>query len=83
MSKRATIFVVVGILLFTFGVAPPAHAIVPVVAWVVWSVVVGAGSVAAVSEKKSDHGQAEAKDQRQKDGKGMTNTASQLQESPG
>jgi hypothetical protein len=69
--------------LFTFGVAPPAHAIVPVVAWVVWSVVVGASSVAVVANKTSDHGQAVAKDQGQKDGKGMTNTALQLQGSPG
>jgi predicted MFS family arabinose efflux permease len=83
MSKRTIIFAIVVIMLFTFSVAPPAHAIVPLAAWAIWGIAVGVTSVAAVAKKTSDHEQAKAKNQAQEDGKGMKSTASQLQESPG
>jgi hypothetical protein len=66
MNKRATIFVVVAITLFTFCAAPPAKAIVPAVAWVVWGIVTGgAGIAVAVDEARSDQQQAKASSQGQ------------------
>ena len=57
MNKRAIIFVVVAIMLFTFCTAPPANAIGPLaVAWAIWGVVTGVGGAAVVAhETRSDH----------------------------
>jgi hypothetical protein len=65
MNKRAISFIVVAIMLFTFGTAPPAHAIVPVVAWVIWGVVVGVSGTAVVADRTSDHEQVTANNQGQ------------------
>jgi uncharacterized lipoprotein YajG len=66
MNKRAASFVVVAITLFTFCAAPPAKAIVPVVAWVVWGIATGVAGVAvAVDETRSDQQQAKANSQGQ------------------
>jgi predicted MFS family arabinose efflux permease len=84
MNKRAIIFVMVVIMLFTFCIAPPANAIVPAVAWVIWSVAAGATGIAVVvDETRSDHEQAQANNQRQEEPKGIKDTASELQQSPG
>jgi predicted MFS family arabinose efflux permease len=84
MNKRAIIFVMVAIMVFTFCTAPPAHAIVPVVAWVVWGIATAATGVAVTADKtRGDHRQAQASDQRQEEPKGVENTASALQQSPG
>jgi uncharacterized lipoprotein YajG len=61
MNKKAIIFVVVPIMVFSFCIAPPAHAIVPAVAWAVWAIATGATGVAvAVDETRSDQQQAKA-----------------------
>jgi uncharacterized lipoprotein YajG len=66
MNKRATIFVVVAIMLFTFCAAPPAEAIVPALAWAVWGIATGvAGIAVAVDETRSDQQQAKANNQGQ------------------
>jgi hypothetical protein len=84
MNKRALIFVMVAIMLVTFCVAPPAHAIVPAAAWVVWSIIAGATGVAVVAdETKGDHEQAQANNQRQDEPQATKDTASALQQNPG
>ncbi|MBP1725570.1 MAG: hypothetical protein H6Q51_868 [Deltaproteobacteria bacterium] len=66
MNKKAITFVMVAILLFTVCTAPPANAIVPAAAWVVWSIVAGATGVAVVAdETRSNHEQATANNQGQ------------------
>ncbi len=65
MNKRAITFVVVAIMLFTFGTAPPANAIVPAFAWVIWGIAAGATGVAVVADRTSDHEQAKANNQGQ------------------
>ncbi|HVO83060.1 MAG TPA: hypothetical protein VMU60_01420 [Syntrophobacteria bacterium] len=84
MNKRVIVFVMVAIMLFTFCIAPPAHAIVPAVAWVIWGIAASATGVAVVAdETRTDHEQAQAKDQRQDDREGIKNTAAGLQQNPG
>jgi predicted MFS family arabinose efflux permease len=84
MSKRPIIFVMVAIMLFTFCTAPPAHAIVPAVAWAIWAVAAGATGVAVVADETSNHGQAQAKTQGQEEQRKETkSTAPELQQSPG
>jgi predicted MFS family arabinose efflux permease len=83
MKKRVTVFLMVAVMLFTFCTAPPAHAIVPVVAWVVWGVAVGVSSVAVMADKtKSAHEQAQANNQRQEEPKGIRDTALASQQGP-
>ena len=63
MKKRSLVLVVVGIVLFTFIAAPPAHAIVPAFAWVIWGIGAAVSSVAVwvdVGKQKEQH---EASDQ--------------------
>jgi predicted MFS family arabinose efflux permease len=84
MNKRVIIFVMVAIMVFTFCIAPPAHAIVPVVAWVIWGIATAATGVAvAADETKGDHKQAQANNHQQEEPQGVKNTASALQPSPG
>jgi hypothetical protein len=84
MNKRVIVFVMVASMLFTFCIAPPANAIVPAAAWVIWSIVAGATGVAAVAdETKGDHEQAQANNQREEEPKGAKDTAAELQQSPG
>jgi hypothetical protein len=74
----------VAIMVFTFCTAPPAHATVPAVAWVIWGVATAATGVAvAADEAKGDQKQAQVNHQRQEEPKGVKNTASALQQSPG
>jgi len=63
MNKRAIVFVMVGIMVFSFCTAPPANAIVPALAWAVWTIAVGATGVAVVADQRSEHEQATAKNQ--------------------
>ena len=83
MNKRAIIFVLVAIMLFTFGTAPPANAIVPAVAWGIWGIAAGATGIAVVADETSDHEQAQANNQGQEEPKELSNTASEMQQSPG
>jgi len=83
MSKRAIIFVMVAIMLFTFCTAPPANAIVPAFAWVIWAIAAGGTGVAVVADETSDHKQAQANNQGQEEPKELSNTASEMQQSPG
>jgi hypothetical protein len=63
MNKRAIVSVVVAIMLFTFGTAPPAQAIVPALAWAVWGIAAGVTGIAVVADETSDHKQAKANNQ--------------------
>jgi hypothetical protein len=84
MNKRAIIFVMVVIMLFTFCIAPPANAIVPAVAWVIWSIAAGATGIAVVAdETRSDHERAQANNQRKDEPQATKDTASALQQNPG
>ena len=83
MNKRAIIFVVVAIMLFTLCTAPPANAIVPAFAWVVWGIAAGVTGIAVVADETSDHGQAQANNQGEEEPKELKNTASELQQGPG
>lgn len=86
MNKRAVVFLVVAIMLFTFCAAPPANAIVPALAWAVWGIAVGVTGIAVVANEANDnddHEQAKANNQAQEERKGMKNTASEFQQSPG
>jgi hypothetical protein len=66
MNKRPLVAVMVAITLFTFCAAPPAEAIVPALAWVVWGIATGgAGIAVAVDETRSDQQQAKANSQGQ------------------
>jgi predicted MFS family arabinose efflux permease len=83
MKKRVTVFLMVAVMLFTFCIAPPANAIVPAVAWVIWGIVAGGTGVAVVADQtRSDHEQAQANNQRQEEPKGLKDTASASQQSP-
>jgi uncharacterized lipoprotein YajG len=84
MNKRAIVFLMVAVMLFTFCIAPPANAIVPAAAWVIWSIVAGATSVAVVAdETRSDHEQSQANNQGEEKPEELRNTASDLWQSPG
>ena len=84
MNKKAIVFVMVAIMLVTFCIAPPANAVVPAVAWVIWGIAAGSTGVAvAVDETRSDHDHGQANNQRQEEPKGIKNTASDLQQNPG
>ena len=58
-------FVMVAIMLFSVCTAPPARAIVPAVAWVVWGIATGTAAVAVVADETRDHEQAKANNQGQ------------------
>ena len=83
MNKRAIIFVMVAIMLFTFCTAPPANAIVPALAWVIWGIAAGASGIAVLADETSDKDQAQANNQGQEGPKELGSTASKLQQSPG
>jgi uncharacterized lipoprotein YajG len=83
MNKRAVIFVMVAVMLFTFCVAPPANAIVPALAWAIWGIAAGVTGIAVVADETSDHEQAKADSQGQEERGGTKNLASELQQSPG
>jgi heme O synthase-like polyprenyltransferase len=83
MSKRAIIFVMVVTMVFSFCIAPPANAIVPTLAWVVWAIAAGATGAAAVADHTGDQEQAQAKNQGQEAPKAIHDTASELEQSPG
>jgi hypothetical protein len=83
MVKRAIIFVVVATALFTFCIAPPAHAIVPALAWAVWGIATGVASIAVVADETNSHEQAKANNQGQEEQKEIKKTGLELQESPG
>jgi predicted MFS family arabinose efflux permease len=83
MKKRVTVFLMVAVMLFTFCIAPPANAIVPAVAWVIWGIVAGGTGVAVVVDQtSSDHEQAQANNQRQEEPKGTEDNALASQQSP-
>ena len=83
MKKRVTVFLMVAVMLFTFCIAPPANAIVPAVAWVIWGIVAaGTGVAVVVDQTKSDHEQAQANKQPQEEPKGIEHTASASEQSP-
>jgi hypothetical protein len=63
MNKRGMIFVMVGIMLFTFCTAPPANAIVPALAWAVWGIATGITGIAVVADRASDREQVTANNQ--------------------
>jgi hypothetical protein len=65
VNKRAIVFVMVGIMVFTFCTAPPANAIVPAFAWAVWSIAAGVIGTAVVADRTSDHEQVMANNQGQ------------------
>jgi hypothetical protein len=66
MKMKAITFVVVATMPFTFCIARPANAIVPVVAWVIWGIATGVSGVAVVADvTKSGHEQAKANNQGQ------------------
>jgi hypothetical protein len=60
MNKRVIVFVMVAIMLFAVCTPPPAQAIVPAVAWVVWGIATGVGAVAVVADETSKHEEAKA-----------------------
>jgi predicted MFS family arabinose efflux permease len=60
MKNRSLVLVVAVVMLFTFITAPPAHAIVPAIAWVVWGIGTAVASVAVavdVSNQKEQQAQ--------------------------
>jgi len=83
MRKRAIIVVMVATMVFSFCIAPPANAIVPVLAWVIWGIAAGATGAAVVADETGDHEQAQANNQGQEEPKEIKNTASESEQGPG
>ena len=88
MNKRAIIFVMVAIMLFTFCTAPPANAIVPAFAWAIWGIAAGVSGIAVVANENevndnNDHEQDKASNQGQEEQKEIKKTGLESQQSPG
>ena len=83
MHKRAIISVVVAIMLFTVCTAPPAQAIVPVVAWAIWGVAAATTGIAVVANEAGDHEQDRADNQGREEQKEIRRTGLESQQNPG